>query len=180
MTEQSLREIWAKPGEIATKVGGANAMMVSVDRIGSVRATGSYALLTSLLRDEWGFKGSAITDYYQGGNVNDCDEQIRSGCDLSLMPGGTNKSFDDYTSPTSVIALRNSAHNILFTYIDTINRTEKFTGVDLSAKTGERVETETDGSWWRTLLYTIDGVAGAGLLAWAVITVIFTWVKKHN
>lgn len=180
MTEQSLREIWAKPGEIATKVGNANAMMVSVDRIGSVRATGSYALLTSLLREEWGFKGSAITDYYQGGNVNDCDEQIRAGCDLSLMPGGSYKSFNDYSSATSVIALRNSAHNILFTYIDTISRTEKSTGIDLSSKTGSRSEEVVSGTWWRTLLYTIDGVVGAGLLAWGVLTVIFTWVKKHN
>ena len=180
MTEQSLREVWAKPGEIATKVGGANAMMVSVDRVGSVRSTGSYALLTSLLRDEWGFRGSAITDYYQGGNVNDVDEEVRAGCDLSLLPGGSHKSFDDYTSATSVIALRNAAHNILFTYIDTINRTEKSTGVDLSSKTGQRIESESDGSWWRTLLYTIDGVVGAGLLAWAAITIIFTWVKKHD
>ena len=180
MTEQSLREIWAKPGEIATKVGNANAMMVSVDRIGSVRATGSYALLTSLLRDEWGFKGSAITDYYQGGNVNDCDEQIRAGCDLCLMPGGSYKSFNDYSSATSVIALRNAAHNILFTYIDTISRTEKSTGIDLSSKTGSRSEEVVSGTWWRTLLYTIDGVVGAGLLAWGVLTVIFTWVKKHN
>ena len=180
MTEQSLREIWAKPGEIATKVGNANAMMVSVDRIGSVRATGSYALLTSLLREEWGFKGSAITDYYQGGNVNDCDEQIRAGCDLCLMPGGSYKSFNDYSSATSVIALRNAAHNILFTYIDTINRTEKSTGIDLSSKTGSRSEEVNSGTWWRTLLYTIDGVVGTGLLAWGVLTVIFTWVKRHN
>jgi hypothetical protein len=79
-----------------------------------------------------------------------------------------------------VIALRNAAHNILFTYIDTISRTEKSTGIDLSSKTGSRSEEVVSGTWWRTLLYTIDGVVGAGLLAWGVLTVIFTWVKKHN
>jgi len=180
MTEQSLRQIWAKPAEIATKVGGANATMVSIDRIGSVRGSGSYALLTSLLRDEWGFRGSAITDYFQGGNCHNMDEQVRAGCDLSLYPGGNHIHFADINSASSVIALRNATHNTLFTYIDTINRTEKSTGVDLSAEIGRRSKETQDGSWWRTLVYTIDGVALAGMITWATITIIFTWVKKHD
>ncbi len=177
MTEQSLREIWAKPAELAVKIGKANAAMVSVDRIGSVRATGSYALLTSLLRDEWGFRGSTITDYYQAGNVNDRDEGIRAGNDLALHPSGSYKLFDDITSPTSVIALQKAAHNILFTYIDTIHRTETATGIDRSINTGKRQNTN-DGTWWRPTLYSIDAVVGVGLLAWAGISIFLTWFKK--
>ena len=181
MNEQSLRENWAKPGEIATKVGKANAMMVSVDRIGAVRATGSYALLTSLLRDEWGFRGSAITDYYQSGNVNDLDEGIRAGNDLALLPNGQPGLIQDYKNPsaTTVIALQKSAHNILYTYIDTIDRTEKYTGIDMNETIGQRRE-DTSGRWWRPVLYTIDGVIGAGFLAWAGICVYSAWFKKKK
>ena len=179
MTEQSLREIYAKPGEIATKVGGANATMVSVDRVGSVRATGSWALLTGMLRNEWGFRGSAITDYYQGGNVNDLDEGIRAGNDLALHPNGGTSFFDDLSSATTVIALQNASHNILYTYIDTVNRTEKFTGVDWSSQTGSKVE-EIDGSWWRGVLIGADCGIGLGLVAWASLVVIFTWFKKKQ
>ena len=181
MNEQSLRENWAKPAEIATKVGKANAMMVSVDRIGGVRATGSYALLTSLLRDEWGFRGSCITDYYQSGNVNDLDEGIRAGNDLALLPGTDNSLIQDAKNPsaTTVIALQKSAHNILYTYIDTIYRTEKYTGIDMNETIGQRTE-DTSGRWWRPVLYTLDGVLGAGLVCWAGLCVYLTWFKKKE
>ncbi len=179
MNEQSLRENWAKPGEIATKVGKANAMMVSVDRIGAVRATGSYALLTSLLRDEWGFRGSAITDYYQSGNVNDLDEGIRAGNDLALLPNGQPGLIQDYKNPsaTTVIALQKSAHNILYTYIDTIDRTEKYTGIDMNQTIGQKRE-DTSGRWWRGLLYGIDGVVAAGFVCWAGLCIYAAWFKK--
>ncbi len=181
MSEQSLRENWAKPGEIATKVGKANAMMVSVDRVGGTRATGSYALLTSLLRDEWGFRGSAITDYYQSGNVNDLDEGIRAGNDLALLPGTTNNLIQDYNNPsaTTVIALQKSAHNILYTYIDTIYRTEQFTGIDMNETIGKRTE-DTSGRWWRGLLIGIDVTVGVGFVAWAGVSIYLTWFKKDK
>lgn len=185
LTEQSLREIWAKPAEVATKVGGANATMVSVDRIGATRATGSYALLTSLLRDEWGFRGSAITDYYQGGNTNDLDEGIRAGNDLALMPGGNIGMFDENSSgwsATGVIALQKAAKNILFTYIDTIYRTETTQKIDLSTQTGSREEVQS-GKWWRSALLGVD--IGGAVLAVGItaVTVVFTWVtpkKRRN
>lgn len=181
MTEQSLREIWAKPGEVATKVGKANAMMVSVDRIGATRATGSYALLTSLLRDEWGFKGSTITDYYQGGNTNDLDEGIRAGNDIALLPNGTPSVFEDAKNPsaTTVIALQKAAHNILYTYIDTIDRTESYTGVDLSDEIGSRKE-DTSGQWWRPTLISIDAVLGATFIGLGVLFVYQSWFKKKK
>lgn len=181
MTEQSLREIWAKPGELATKEGKANAMMASVDRIGATRATGSYALLTSLLRDEWGFRGSVITDYYQAGNVNDIDEGIRAGNDMVLQPSGGPSYFEDYANPsnTTLIALQNAAHNILYTYIDTIDRTEKFTGVDMSEEIGQRRE-DTSGRWWRYVLYSVDGVVGVGFLTWGALCIYLTWLKPRK
>lgn len=178
MTEQALREEFAKPGELATKIGGANASMISVDRVGSVRATGSYALLTSLLRNEWGFRGATISDYYQGGNTNDIDEGIRAGNDLALEPGGNASLFDDIKSATSVIALQKAAHNILYMYTDTVHRTKTATGVDLSSTVGTKTSTSSGGAWWRPTLIAIDVVAGVGLATWAALCVIFTWVKK--
>ncbi|MBQ9265497.1 MAG: glycoside hydrolase family 3 C-terminal domain-containing protein [Bacilli bacterium] len=182
MTEQSLREIWAKPGELAVKIGGANAFMISVDRVGSVRATGSYALLTSLLRDEWGFHGSTITDYYQAGDTNDIDEGIRAGNDLCLHPGLSRTVFADNGnwSATTVKYIKNSVHNILFTYIDTVHRTETSTGVSQGeAQIGEMTEDNQSG-WWRPLLTGVDIGAGVLLAGWATVTVLFTWVLKRK
>lgn len=182
MTEQSLREIWAKPGEIATKVGGANAMMASVDRVGATRVTGSYALLETVLRGEWGFRGSVITDYYQGGNVNDLDEGIRAGNDLALLPGGTHTVFDEDKgtwSATGVKALQKSAHNILFTYIDTVNRTEKAQNIDFGSTSGTR-QTTNDGTWWRGVLIGADVILGLAVIGMVTTSIVLTWVLPHK
>ncbi|MEY8392232.1 glycoside hydrolase family 3 N-terminal domain-containing protein [Lachnospiraceae bacterium 45-W7] len=62
--EQTMREIYLKPFEIAVKEGKAMGIMSSFNRIGTQWAGGSKALLTDLLRKEWGFNGFVVTDYY--------------------------------------------------------------------------------------------------------------------
>ena len=48
-----------------------------------------------MLRNEWGFKGAVITDYYNAGVVHDADECIRAGNDLMLDPNGRPSYFGD-------------------------------------------------------------------------------------
>lgn len=60
--EQSLREIYLEPFEISVKDGKAKGIMSAYNRIGSEWCGGSKALITDLLRTEWGFDGFVITD----------------------------------------------------------------------------------------------------------------------
>lgn len=170
LTEQSLREIYLKPFELSVRIGGASGMMSSVDRIGSVRCSGSYALLTEVLRNEWGFKGAVITDYYQGGTVNDIDEQTRAGCDLCLTPQVV--SYDDGASATAVIALQKSAKNIVYQYMDSVYTKATAQGLDLSTV----ISTHSDVfPWWKIVLIVFD-VAVVAVLAVFVLRV----AKKAN
>lgn len=129
-TEQAFRQIYAKAFEIickgatviddednVIKAERANAMMASVDRIGTTRVTGSYNFLTQVIRNEWGFRGSIITDYYQAGDVNDIDEGVRAGNDLML--NGANNCIHDPDSKTAKYYFRQACKNILYTYINT-------------------------------------------------------------
>lgn len=98
------------------------------------------------------------------------------------MPGGTHTLFDeDRTgwSATGVKALQNAGHNILYTYIDTVYRTENKTGIDLGSQTGTRANTSS-GEWWRPTLIGLDVGVAVGLVAWGVLTVFFTWFKKKT
>ena len=61
-SEQSLREIYLEPFEISVKEGNAKGIMSAYNRIGSEWCGGSKALITDLLRNEWGFDGFVITD----------------------------------------------------------------------------------------------------------------------
>lgn len=160
LTEQSFREIYLKPYEIAVKDGGCNAMMTSVDRVGSTRAAGSYNLCTEVLRDEWGFKGSLVTDFYQGGNVHDADENIRAGNDMQLDPNGKIEYFDDLTSPTAVIALQKSAKNQLYTYVECKYLQATASGEDLSSIMVTKSEQKP---YWLIGVYAFDAIAIAAL-----------------
>lgn len=62
LSEQSLREIYLEPFEISVKEGGAKGIMSAYNRIGAQWCGGSKALITDLLRNEWGFDGFVITD----------------------------------------------------------------------------------------------------------------------
>ena len=64
--EQSIREIYLKPFEMSVKEGGAQAVMSSFNYIGYTYAGASNNLLNTVLRDEWGFKGFVLTDYFGG------------------------------------------------------------------------------------------------------------------
>lgn len=162
LTEQTMREIYLKPFEMAVKVGGSNGMMSAFNRIGSVRCGGDYALNTEVLRNEWGFRGTVITDYYQSGDVNDIDECIRAGVDLALYPNQV--SFDDTKSVTTLKCLHESAKNILWTYTETRYTAMTAKTMDLSTVNAVRTEVYP---WWVWIVVGIDVLAFAGCAFWA-------------
>ncbi|MHA7132867.1 glycoside hydrolase family 3 N-terminal domain-containing protein [Oerskovia turbata] len=131
-TEQTIREIYLKPFEMAIKdvtmdvsyisdadgslseaTVGAGGIMSSFNRIGATWAGGSEALMTDVLRGEWGFEGFAISDFnlYPYMNPN---QSISAGTDLTLT-FQPSKSFEDTTSAKAVSDIRNATHNILYT-----------------------------------------------------------------
>lgn len=114
--EQSIREIYLKPFEIAVKDGGAKAVMTSFNYIGSEPAGACSALLNTVLRGEWGFRGFALTDYFAGLGFQDADREIRNGNDCMLIAYDSETNHvDDQTSATSVLAMRQASKNILYT-----------------------------------------------------------------
>ena len=117
-TEQNLRENYCKPFEIAVKVGGANAMMSAFNCVGAVWAGYNHALLTTMLREEWGFKGSVITDWGQP-YMNDYGRAMKAGNNMWLS--NSNSSADiKFDGAGEEYAARQSAKGILYTYLDTL------------------------------------------------------------
>lgn len=177
LTEQNLRENYLLPFELIVKVGKGNAMMSSVDRVGSVRASSSYAMLTGVLRNEWGFRGTVITDYYQcskpsGGAGNDgadithdVDECVRAGNSMLLWTDGDIRFFNDSRSVTAQRAIYESAKDIMYTYADTRNFAEVSQGLTKGSLVGESVSVF---AWWIILLVVADVVIAAALVLWGI------------
>lgn len=112
--EQAMREIYLKPFEMSVKEGGAQAVMSSFNYIGNTYAGASSNLLQTVLRGEWGFKGFVLTDYFGGYGYQNADQEVRAGNDSMLATTKITNHITD-KSATSVKAMRQAAHNILYT-----------------------------------------------------------------
>lgn len=94
VSERALREIYLKGFEICVKEGRPKSIMTSYNKINSVYSHYNYELCTTVLRNEWGYDGIVITDWWmqkgkspEFSNVTDNAYRIRGGIDV-LMPGG--------------------------------------------------------------------------------------------
>ena len=125
MTEQTLREIYLRAFEYGVKEGGNNALMTSMNRLGRVWSGGSRALCTEILREEWGFNGTLVTDWVDTGSTYmPVYRGIWAGNDIWLNNANATKMFNDaeHSDDPAFIALaQNVAHDVLWTLIDTEN-----------------------------------------------------------
>lgn len=121
--EQAIRELYLKPFEITVKEAGTNGMMSSFNRIGVTWAGANKALLTDILRNEWGFNGMVISDYVLNPVYMNVNQAIVAGNDLMLSTMGTKVIAD---TPYQRQNMRKASHNILFAVA---NREVQGTGI---------------------------------------------------
>lgn len=69
VSERALREIYLKGFEIAVKEGGASSVMTTYGIVNGLWTAGNFDLNTVILREEWGFKGFTMTDWWANINV---------------------------------------------------------------------------------------------------------------
>lgn len=87
LSERTLREIYLKAFEIAVREGKAKGIMTSYNRVNGVYAPNSHDLCTKVLRNEWGFDGVVMTDWYSTSKGRgDNALAMQAGNDL-IMPG---------------------------------------------------------------------------------------------
>lgn len=155
--EQAMREIYLRPFEIAVKDGKSGAVMSSFNYIGPVYAGASPELLKTVLRDEWGFHGMVLTDYFGGYGYQNADQIVRGGGDamLATIDMGVNTVQDK--SATSVKEMRRAAKSILYT---TANSRVYADG-----------QPETKRVAWEYIVWGAWAVIGASLIAAEVVTI---------
>jgi beta-glucosidase len=151
-----MREIYFKPFELSVKEGGAKAVMSAFNYIGTTPAQANPTLLNTILRDEWGFTGFVLTDYYGVYGFQDADRMIRNGNDCMLVAYDTDTNHvTDTTSATSVKAMRQAVKNILYTVVNS------------RAYDPEKLQTGMLG--WQKAAVAVDVVLAIIIIALAVV-----------
>ncbi|KAA8816596.1 beta-glucosidase [Bifidobacterium callitrichos] len=143
VSEQAMRETYLRPFEMSVKEGGAQAVMSAFNYVGPTYAAASSNLLNTVLRDEWGFQGFVLTDYFRGRGYQDADQEIRNGNDSMLATTVTTNHVTD-KSATSVKAMRQASHNILYTVANSWMY--------------ENGEPKVATPMWKTAMYAVWGV----------------------
>ena len=119
--EQAIREIYLKPFEISVKVGDAHAVMVSWSFIGIKWSGENSNLLNTVLRDEWGFEGFTLTDFFRnnGHGFMNADAALANGVDamLSTYAGGPNV-VQNPDAASSVKYMRQACKNVMYTVVN--------------------------------------------------------------
>lgn len=183
--EQTMRELYMKPFEIAIQeakmtlsyqdeengeikqktIRAATGVMPAQNRVGTIVGHANYNLINNVLREEWGFEGMVVSDYWVWGKDNLRDLTLRSGTDTYLsnfLPFAWNLS--DYDSPTAQSVMRNAVHNIAYT----VANSNALDGV----VPGSVVKVKL--SPWQKSLYAVD-VLLAVLLVSGVV-----WINKRS
>ncbi len=157
-TEQSMREIYLKPFEIAVKKGGATGIMESWAFLGNKWVGELSALNQTVLREEWGFNGFIVSDFFRnnGHGFMNADMALANGVDamLSTYEGGPNQ-VTDKTAASNVIYMRQATKNILYTTANSWIYSEEY---------------RTSGMpTWKKMIYGVDVVVifalAAGMIA---------------
>lgn len=191
--EQTIREIYLKPFEIAIKeakttinyiaddkgtvkqkvIRGATGVMAAQMNIGGKPGHADYALLTELLRDEWGFQGMVSTDYWFWMSTGEKeksnslrDAMFRAGSDILLcasIPGMVD--INDKTSATAISSYRRAVKNIAYATVNSNAMNGIATGSIISYKM-------SPWAIWLTVGDVLVGVTVAGLVAWYVFRIL--------
>ena len=179
--EQAVRELYLRAFEIAVKEPGmelkylnehgevqtrtmraTTGVMSSFNRIGATWTGGSKALCTEVLRGEWGFIGSVITDYNDEPQMH-VEQGVVAGNDLMLANEATLASkFADTNNPSTVKAMRQAVKNIVYSIVNSnaVNGLSDATTVTYGTAP------------WRVALYAADAVLvvlAAGCIALGVL-----------
>ncbi|MCH5158622.1 MAG: glycoside hydrolase family 3 protein [Clostridiales bacterium] len=191
LDEQTLREIYLKPFEMAVKLGkveekylskdadgtysvktvtrkAATAMMTSMNYIGAVWTSLDYTLTTTVLRNEWGFEGAVITDSATP-EKNQLNNSIAAGNDYYLT--FMSSKLTDKTSAAAQWAIRQAVHNICYAVVNS----------NYTQYVGPGQNVEFTMSPWKIGLIIGDVVLGALVVGGAVWIVMRTLdEKKHD
>lgn len=193
MTEQRARECELRAFQIAVEAtkydtpthnASMLGLMTSFSKIGGVECTSSRGLLTDICRNEWGFRGYAVSDIRDDFDLFSCVANAGlAGYDVRI--GYADSGFDNYQSAADGVKpsaelykndaniqsqLKMAAKNVLYA----------FSQSNLMNAVNKSSHLVWNMTWWRGAYFAVIGVTGVATLGFAVLYVISSFKKEDR
>ena len=153
--------------------------MTAFNRIGPVWAGANYDLCTEILRNEWGFIGSVVTDWSSGDEIMNTNRGVIAGNDLWLNPLAQNGTPLDVSNPTEMYCAKKALKHNLYTYISTYKYARDYDPENDDYKVDVGVIKGGDIVDWVTpTIIAIDVVTISGFLISGFYLFIYPLLKK--
>ena len=137
---------------------GVGSVMTSFNEFESVPATGNSWLLRDILREEWGFEGFVLTDYFGVYGYMNADQAIRNGTDAMLVAYDTETNHvKDTKSATSIKAMKTACKNIMYTVVN--------------SRAYEEENLNAGMPTWKIVAIAVDVLIVAGIVTLEVIAI---------
>ncbi|WP_270813370.1 glycoside hydrolase family 3 C-terminal domain-containing protein [Hungatella effluvii] len=199
MLEQRAREVELRAYQIAFEAtkydteeedAGMRGLMISFSKIGPVECTASYELMTEILKEEWGFKGYAVTDIYDDTDIYGAVLASGTTCfdtrGISGFYGATTlencSTFATQVDGSKLSAqllsgdaklqnaVKDSCHNILYA----------FSQSSLMNRYNSTTHIEQTMTWWRMAYMAAIAAFGILLLASGALYVVSSKRKERE
>lgn len=165
LSEQAAREIYLRPFEIAIKEGKLTGLMSSFMCMNAKWNGGNFNLMNNIVRKEWNFHGSIITDL-AGSSLMGSERGLCAGTDMMLSTSYSQNQRSSYlrcdtikTMDDGIGAMKTAAKHILYAYVSAmVNREVVSSGVDYSGVTALFITLNV-------VLYTLTALC-VGLFVW--------------
>lgn len=163
-TEQAIREIYARPFEISVKEAKATGFMAGYNAIGTSWTGASYATMTLLPRNEWGFKGRILTDACDDYVTYSSDAAVVAGVDMWLTAMKADVTSKITGSNYGLQCLRRAAHNQLYVFANSA-----------------AVQMEIEWNYgWIAIVVAINIALAAGAVLSAIFMIYPAFFKKEK
>lgn len=167
-TEQALREIYLKPFEKAVKNYGLMGVMSSFNNVGAIWSGANYALMTEILRNEWGFDGVVITDYTKGTSPMSPTAGVVSGNDLWLCPFGKSLNPLPIDDPVYMNCAKNSVKNYIYAICNTFDYYKNYNhdNDSITVNIEKNIARDEASPAWMISVIIVNTIGIIGIIIW--------------
>lgn len=143
-------------------------VMSSFNNVGAIWSGANHALMTEILRNEWGFDGVVITDYTKGTSPMSPTAGVVSGNDLWLCPFGKSLNPLPIDDPVYMNCAKNSVKNYIYAICNTFDYYKNYNhdNDSITVNIEKNIAKDEASPAWMISVIIVNTIGIIGIIIW--------------